>query len=446
MNDTVIFNPDYCCNEREVESKFIVSYLLPALGYQINMWHQEKVSKRFRLDFLAYPDALTEDCQKLVIEAKHPNNVLGNYFQQLRRYMLDLDIDYGVLTNGHEIRIYQKQDRIIHLALRTYAARLPQDLEAIRQLIGRDALLKTANINPLVQLNQPQPRDNHMKIIAIYHNKGGVGKTTTVVNLAAAFARKKQRVLIVDLDSQANTTFATGLLNFGDEIKDTIREKYVFHILRYKDRYPISQVALKARYDSTDRIDVIPSHIFLMHHEDELNRLDFTRDLLRKKIFAEQEKYDIVLIDTPPSLNLYARIGLNAAHYLLIPSDLKPFANEGLENVKEFIKEVNGFKEMLNLPLLQILGVLPNKISTNSRFLASTFHHRLQNIKEKYQLPVLDAVIHDREELAKCLEQTIEIGDLDIPDPRSVFDYKHNCKSVDEFSALANAIAKQIGV
>ena len=66
-----------------------------------------------------------------------------------------------------------------------------------------------------------------MKTIAVYHNKGGVGKTTTVVNLAAAFSKMGKRVLVIDLDSQANTTYATGLVKFEDELFDDIKDKNV---------------------------------------------------------------------------------------------------------------------------------------------------------------------------------------------------------------------------
>ena len=64
-----------------------------------------------------------------------------------------------------------------------------------------------------------------MQVIAVYHNKGGVGKTTTVVNLAAALSKQGKRVLVIDLDSQANTTFAVGLVKFEDEVNDTLKEK-----------------------------------------------------------------------------------------------------------------------------------------------------------------------------------------------------------------------------
>ncbi|WP_006787872.1 AAA family ATPase [Thiorhodospira sibirica] len=447
--ETVSFHPDYCKNEREVESKLIVSYLLPALGYQINMWQQEKVTRRFRLDFLAAPQPSDEkNVARLIIEAKHPKIVLEAAYHQLKRYMLVLDISYGLLTNGYEIRIYQKRTYKVHLVFRCHASELVQRIEEMKELIGREVLLQHVNPQPVPQiqcLSNPKPTGDHnMKIVAVYHNKGGVGKTTTVVNLAAAFARQGKRVLIIDLDSQANTTFSTGMIKFGDEAKDTLRDKYVYHVLRYSDTYPIREVMEKASFDSSNRIYVVSSHIRLMEHQEELNRLDFTRMVLKEKILKDQDKYDIVLIDTPPSLDLYARIALITANHLVIPSDLKPFANEGLENVRNFIKEVDGFKNMTGAAPINILGVLPNKISTNPRFLSSTFANRIENIKKRYKFPVMDAVIYDREDLVKCMEQTIEVGDLDMSDPRSIFDYKPHSKSSEEFSMLANLISQKI--
>ena len=94
--------------------------------------------------------------------------------------------------------------------------------------------------------------------------------------------------------------------------------------------------------------------------------------ILIQKLAEVQDKYDIVLIDTPPSLNFYARVALIAADYLIIPSDLKPFANQGLINVKDFIKKVNGFKKQIGKKPLAILGVLPCKKSRQMLNLYST--------------------------------------------------------------------------
>ncbi|MHC5827712.1 MAG: AAA family ATPase, partial [Nostoc sp.] len=159
-----------------------------------------------------------------------------------------------------------------------------------------------------------------------------------VVNLAAAIRKKGKRVLVIDLDSQANTTFATGLVKFDDEISDNIKDSYIYHILRSIELDTISEVARKSSFTNPE-IDVIPSHINLMKTETELNGLRSSQASLVYKLKEVEDKYDIVIIDTPPSLNLFAFIALVTSDYLIIPSDLKPFANLGLTNVKEYIKQ-----------------------------------------------------------------------------------------------------------
>jgi cellulose biosynthesis protein BcsQ len=137
-----------------------------------------------------------------------------------------------------------------------------------------------------------------MKTIAVYHNKGGVGKTTTVVNLAAAIRKKGKRVLVIDLDSQANTTFATGLVKFDDEEFDDIKDSNIFHVLQSEDFYPIAEVARKSNF-SNPEIYVVPAHIDLIRLETELNALDYSRLILIEKLEKVKDKYDLVLIDTP---------------------------------------------------------------------------------------------------------------------------------------------------
>lgn len=285
-----------------------------------------------------------------------------------------------------------------------------------------------------------------MKTIAIYHNKGGVGKTTTVVNLAAAIRKKGKRVLVIDLDSQANTTFATGLVKFDDEISDDIKDSYVFHLLRSVELDTISDIARKSSFTNPE-IEVIPSHINLMKTERELNEVKSSQLALLKKLKQVEEKYDVVILDTPPSLNLFAFIALVTADYLIIPSDLKPFANQGLVNVKEYInKDVNPFRSFINQSPLEILGVLPCKIATFAKFVQHSLPKHIAAISERYELPVMDTVIYQREELAKCLEQIQQIGDLEIPDPRSVFEYKPYGDSAKEFELLAMEVLQKIGM
>ncbi|NJN74844.1 MAG: ParA family protein [Limnothrix sp. RL_2_0] len=187
-----------------------------------------------------------------------------------------------------------------------------------------------------------------MKTIAIYHNKGGVGKTTVSVNLAAALVNKGKRVLLIDLDSQANSTFATGLVKFQLEKNDDLRENNISHVIESGEFNQISEVKRKSNLFNSPEIDVVPSHINLIEKQNEFTTKINTRGRLISKLQKEVDNYDIVIIDAPPSRDVYAEIALVTADHLIIPSDLKPFANQGLANVKEFLNEINEFREGIN--------------------------------------------------------------------------------------------------
>ncbi|MBG1240833.1 AAA family ATPase [Nostoc sp. NZL] len=453
------FNPELCRNESEVESKLIVQYLLPQLGYTPDTWHQEVAVGSIRLDFLAFaaqviPFVLDANSPlSVVMEAKHPKQNLNNHVPRLRHYLTSLNVRYGLLTNGKEIRIYEKLQTDIKLVFQCSGKEVEPKLEKIKGVIGRESLKEGQLIDkPEVQITEEKlifetkrKRQHIMKTIAIYHNKGGVGKTTTVVNLAAAIRKKGKKVLVIDLDSQANTTFATGLVKFDDEEFDDIKDSNIRHILQSEDFYPIEEVARKSQFTNPE-ISVVPSHISLMNYENELIQQEDSKMMLAQKLSAVAEQYDVVLIDTPPSLNLYARIALITADYLIIPSDLKPFANQGLINVREFIKKINGFRKQIRKPQLEILGVLACKISTNNQFVKHTLPKRLEAIPKRYDFEVMNTVIYDRDDLAKCAEKFLIIGDMEVADPISVLDFKPDSTAAQEFELLAIEVLQKIGL
>ncbi|MDF5735352.1 MULTISPECIES: AAA family ATPase [unclassified Nostoc] len=451
------FNPELCRNESEVESKLIVQYLLPQLGYTPDTWHQEVALGSIRLDFLAFaaqviPFVLDANSPlSVVMEAKHPKQNLNNHVHRLRHYLTSLNVKYGLLTNGKEIRIYQKSQYDIQLVFQCSGKEVEIKIDKIKGLIGRESFKEGQLINkPEVQitennLNLKTKRQHSMKTIAVYHNKGGVGKTTVTVNLAAALRKKGKRVLIIDLDSQANTTLATGLIRFDDEELDDLKDCNISHVLLSEDSFPIKEVAKKSLFTQPE-IDVVPSHINLMKYESELNQLPDSKMMLIGKFKMIEDNYDIVILDTPPAIDLFSEIALITSDYLLIPSDLKPFANQGLLNVKEFIKRTDKFRKYISKVPIEILGVLPCKISTNARFIQSTLPKRIEQITKRYGLNVMDSVIYEREDLAKCGEQVKVIGNMEIPDPRSVLDFKPNCTSAQEMELLAIEVLQKIGM
>ncbi|HLP89695.1 MAG TPA: AAA family ATPase [Nostocaceae cyanobacterium] len=491
----MLFNPALCRNESEVESKLIVQYLLPQLGYTPETWHQEVAIGSIRLDFLAFavqviPFVLDANSPlSVVMEAKHPKQNLDHHVLRLRHYLTSLNVPYGLLTNGKEIRVYQRLQNDIQLIFQCEGKDIETKIEEIKNLIGRETLknkpsrvrldiqstgknveTKIEEVNNVIGRdtlkNQPshvrldiqiseekpvleQKRQHSMKTIAIYHNKGGVGKTTIAVNLAATLRKQGKKVLLVDLDSQSNTTFATGLIKFQFEEDDNLRDCNVYHLLESGDFYSVSDVARQSNYFNNPEIDVIPAHINLIEGQYKLNQIDASKTRLLTKLKRVENLYDIVVIDTPPSRDLYAKVALVAADYLIIPSDLKPFANQGLVSVKNFLAEVNEFREMIGKANINLIGVLPSKISTNSKFLQYTFPKQRSVISEHYDLPLMEAVIYDRSLLSECINQTISVGELEYPDPKSIHKYAEEVKtdaqkSAIEFEVLADEVLQKM--
>ncbi len=463
MNKIEFYNPEQCRNEAEVESKFIVQYLLPSLGYPPDSWHQEVTFGKLRLDFLAIAGSFLGESEKLqvIVEAKHPNQNLDRHLRRLQRYLNTLSARYALLTNGKDVRVYEQVDDELILRFQVRGRDLPVHLTELLKLVGRSAILSNDSFTDKVLLekvdrsiesvslpiknSQSIPQETTMKVIAVYHNKGGVGKTTTVINLAAAFSKKGKRVLIIDMDSQANTTFAAGLVKFQDESSDDIKDSYVYNVIIERNKASITEIARKASF-TFPAIDVIPSHISLTTKEVELSDSIQAQTRLISKLSQVKELYDVVLIDTPPSLNVFARIALLSADYLLIPSDLKPFANEGLNNVRTFLDSINDYREVIGRQPIHLLGVVASKISTAARFVQFTLPKMEKITTERYGFPLLNTRIYERRDISAAIERVIEVGELDIPDPLSVLDYKPDSQSSEEFESLAKEIMKLIGL
>lgn len=177
------------------------------------------------------------------------------------------------------------------------------------------------------------------KIIAIVNQKGGVGKTTTTVNLCAALSKRGKRVLLVDSDPQGNATTGMG-------IKKT-RVKSLYDVL-LRDQ-PAEEAVIATKYGH-----VLPSHADLAGANVELVPLDNREQLLKRKLNPLRSKYDFILIDCPPSLELLTLNALTAADSVLVPVQMEFYALEGLSDLMTTIRLV---RERIN-PALRIDGIV----------------------------------------------------------------------------------------
>ena len=180
------------------------------------------------------------------------------------------------------------------------------------------------------------------KILAITNQKGGVGKTTTGVNLAASLAVTKQRVLLVDLDPQGNATMGSGIDK--RQLAQTI-----YHVLLGEaDIRAVRATSISGNYD------VVPANRELAGAEVEMVDLPERETRLKTALEEIRDQYDFVLIDCPPALNLLTVNGLCAANAVMIPMQCEYYALEGLSDLVQTIKKVR-----VNLnPGLEIEGLL----------------------------------------------------------------------------------------
>jgi len=233
------------------------------------------------------------------------------------------------------------------------------------------------------------------KVICIANQKGGVGKTTTAINLSASLAAAGKCILLIDCDPQGNATSGSGIE------KDSVKDRNLYHTLI--GRIPPGEVIRKT---AVDRFDIIPSSQDLIGVEVEFVSLKDREQRLKELLKNIDREYDFIIIDCPPSLGFLTVNSLVASDSVIVPLQCEYFALEGLGQLLNTVKLV---QTRLN-PSLSLAGILLTMFDTRNRI----SHRVAEEVKKYFGRNVFNTVIPRNVRLSECPSHGLPIIQYDI--------------------------------
>lgn len=231
-------------------------------------------------------------------------------------------------------------------------------------------------------------------VVAVANQKGGVGKTTSAVNLAGFLAKKRKRILIVDSDPQGNASSGVG-------VKTKSLKKHLYHM--FCGSADTAEVVINT---SVKNLDILPTNIDLVATELELINQDQREEFLNNGLNGVRDEYDYIFIDCPPSLGLLTVNALTAADSVLIPMQCEYFAMEGLA---QLINTIRSVKKSFNSDLY-IEGLLLTMFDTRNKL----SHQVAEEINRHFGDQVFKTIIPRNVRLSECPSHGKTIMEYDI--------------------------------
>lgn len=239
------------------------------------------------------------------------------------------------------------------------------------------------------------------RVISISNHKGGVGKTTIVANLGFALARNF-KILLIDLDPQANLSSGLGYENCDENIG-----KYFKDVIHFRSPEVTPYVI-------NSYVDIIPGNIDLLKIENQLHDTTRSEFILNEILLPLKSKYDLVIIDCPPSFNLLTMNALHSSNLILIPAKPEIFSIHGIDHIRNFAKE----------------HAIPFKVIFNQVNIRSILHKEtMQTAKQQYNGSQMDHSIRNTIVLAEAFENA-----------QNIFSYKSDSLGATDFVDLADEL------
>ena len=255
--------------------------------------------------------------------------------------------------------------------------------------------------------------ENKTRVISLTNNKGGVGKTTSTLNIGVGLANRGRRVLLIDLDPQASLTISLGLNS-----KDFLDKSIVQVLTKQKD---VKECLFKIR----ENVYIIPSNKLLNDAEDLIKGKNFRESILKNALDPIKEVFNYILIDCPPSLNVFTDKGLTASNEVFIPIEAEYLA---LQGTSQLVEKVNEIKE--GNPNLKITGVFLTKYDQRKNLnkqvkevLEQTFKGEVFNTNINTNVALAEAPSHQKD----------------------IFSYEPTSSGAKDYASLVEEIIRQEG-